>query len=247
MGRRLTLINSTAADRCQHALREAILAGRYPPGARLPPERTLAEEHGVHRVTIRGALSKLTAAGLLSVRQGSGYLVRDFRREGGPALIPALLELCKKAADVEAVVDDLLLVRRHLAAAVLEKLADGVDAGARARVAEAVEVFSRAVERGAPPQELAECDLEILARVAEASGSAVLQLCLNPVAAILLRLPRLQAAMYQHPHQNALSYALLVPWLARPDKALLPALLEALRTHDLATLAALRGVSGELR
>lgn len=244
---RLTLINSTAVDRCQHALREAILGGAFAPGSRLPPERVLAEQYQVNRVTIRGALSRLTASGLVSVRQGSGYQVRDFRREGGPGLIPSLLELCKKAADVEAVVSDLLLVRRHLAAAALEKLSGGVEPRALARIAEAVDVFSQGVERGAPPHDLAEMDLEILARVAEATGSAVLQLCLNPIAGVLLRLPRLQAAIYRSPRDNLVSYALLQGWLARPERSLSGAILDALRAHDAATLAALQAVSGEPR
>ncbi|WP_104978170.1 FadR/GntR family transcriptional regulator [Sorangium cellulosum] len=42
-----------------------------------PPERVLAETHGVSRITIRQAVHKLAAAGLVEVRQGGPTRVRD--------------------------------------------------------------------------------------------------------------------------------------------------------------------------
>ncbi len=46
-----------------------------PPGHALPPERELAQEYGVARMTLRRALSALVADGLLVRRQGSGTFV----------------------------------------------------------------------------------------------------------------------------------------------------------------------------
>ena len=55
----------TAADACANAVRQAIVSGRLSPGVRLPPERTLATELGVNRVTLRSALHQLVAEGLI--------------------------------------------------------------------------------------------------------------------------------------------------------------------------------------
>ena len=46
-------------------IEQAIANGRLAPGDRLPPERALAEEHGVSRMTVRQALQTLEARGLL--------------------------------------------------------------------------------------------------------------------------------------------------------------------------------------
>ena len=47
-------------------LGEAIVSGRYPPGASIPPEPTLCEEFGVSRTVVREAVKSLVAKGLLS-------------------------------------------------------------------------------------------------------------------------------------------------------------------------------------
>lgn len=52
-----------------------IHAGVWPPGARLPAERQLAEQRGVHRSTAAAAYAELGARGLVEPRRGSGTFV----------------------------------------------------------------------------------------------------------------------------------------------------------------------------
>jgi GntR family transcriptional repressor for pyruvate dehydrogenase complex len=52
-------------------IRAAILGGQLKEGERLPPERSLAEQFGVSRVTVRDALRALEAMGLITVRVGA--------------------------------------------------------------------------------------------------------------------------------------------------------------------------------
>lgn len=47
------------------ALGEAIVGGRYPPGASIPPEPLLGEELGVSRTVVREAVKSLVAKGML--------------------------------------------------------------------------------------------------------------------------------------------------------------------------------------
>ena len=57
-----------------------VLSGEMQPGQALPSERRLAEVLGVSRPALREALKRVSAAGLVEVRQGDATTVRDFRR-----------------------------------------------------------------------------------------------------------------------------------------------------------------------
>ena len=230
---------ASAVDECADAIRRRILRGELVPGVRLPPERDLAASFGVNRVTVRSALARLGAARLLSVRQGSGYVVRDFRREGGPELLPGLVELSRGDRLAE-VATDLLLVRRQLARAVLERLVQGVDAEAREDVRAAVDRLAASVEHGADPATIAADDLEVLARIVDATKSAVLRLCLNPVLDVLRSLPRLRDAIYLDAQRSVAAYRVLLAWLASPHRAAIDAIVDELERHDSSTIARLR-------
>ena len=54
-----------------------ILEGSLKPGHQLPPERELAETLAVSRSSLREALLKLEARGLVAARRGGGYIVAD--------------------------------------------------------------------------------------------------------------------------------------------------------------------------
>lgn len=61
------------------ALREAIIAGQYTIGEKLPTERVLLTQFQVSRYGLRQALKVLVDEGLLRAVQGSGYFVEDPR------------------------------------------------------------------------------------------------------------------------------------------------------------------------
>src|SRR5260370_11816862 len=83
-----------------------VLSGEMQPGESLPSERRLAEVLGVSRPAVREALKRLSAAGLVEVRQGGATPVRDLRRHAGLYLRPRLLILSGEL--------DLSVVRRSL-------------------------------------------------------------------------------------------------------------------------------------
>ncbi len=64
------------SDQVFEQIRELIFRGELPPGDQLMPERELAEALNVSRTTVRSAISKLVAIGLLEHRQGHGTFVR---------------------------------------------------------------------------------------------------------------------------------------------------------------------------
>jgi len=57
------------------ALGDRIRDGRLVPGAKLPTEAAIMQEHGVSRTVVREALSKLQAAGQVRTRHGIGTFV----------------------------------------------------------------------------------------------------------------------------------------------------------------------------
>ena len=62
-------------QRLQEALRGAIDQRLFKPSEALPPERDLADDFAVSRITVRKALDGLVAEGLLVRRQGAGTFV----------------------------------------------------------------------------------------------------------------------------------------------------------------------------
>jgi len=230
----------SAVDACAKALRGAILSEDFAAGSRLPPERTLAESFGVNRVTVRGALSQLVKEGLLTVRQGSGYVVQDWLAAGGPQLV---LDLTRSARgkQLEASARDLLEVRRAVARVVLERLAKKKPSkDAVAKVDAAVDRLAGLVRDGAGVQALAAADLEVLGAVVDATGSEVLRLTLNPVAGVLLGVPPLVRAMFKKPEENVASWKLFVAWLEKPSVDTVDLGAAALAALDELTLKTLR-------
>lgn len=92
-------VSVSKTDQLVGALREKIANGAYPQGTTLPSERSLTEEFGVSRVTVRKALERLTDAGLVARSPGKGTYVRSanggvdpFRAVVGPiALVSSQL------------------------------------------------------------------------------------------------------------------------------------------------------------
>jgi len=226
----------SAVDEAAGRLRGAILRGEIEPGWRLPPERQLADQFGASRVTVRSALGRLLSERLVQTRQGSGYEVLDFKRSAGPELLGALYELADKER-AHGLIRDLLSLRRHLARALVERLAE-----VRPDLSEvhaAVDAFARVDPAEVPA--VVEADLEIVRALCAASGSIVLQLAMNPVSRVLRALPALQRAMFRDPEHNVAAYRMVLAWLESGDDALevdqlLPMLDATLREHDRLTL-----------
>lgn len=97
---------------------EGVLSGDLPAGQSLPSERELARVLGVSRPAVREALKRVAAAGLVSIRQGDGTVVRDVRRFGGLDLLPRLL-IRKGELDV-SVARSVIEARAHIGPKVAE-------------------------------------------------------------------------------------------------------------------------------
>jgi GntR family transcriptional repressor for pyruvate dehydrogenase complex len=85
------IAKKTLSDEVFEQISDEIVRGRMAPGIQLPSERELCEALGVNRGALREALKRLSQAGLVSISQGGGTKVLDFRRTAGLDLLDRLL------------------------------------------------------------------------------------------------------------------------------------------------------------
>jgi len=76
-----TQFRGTRARQTVRRIAEMIQGGEYAPGDRLPSERQLAEQLQVGRTSVREAIRRLEAIGLVESRHGIGTFVKDPRAQ----------------------------------------------------------------------------------------------------------------------------------------------------------------------
>jgi GntR family transcriptional repressor for pyruvate dehydrogenase complex len=167
-----------------------VLSGQMQPGESLPSERRLAEVLGVSRPAVREALKRVSAAGLVEVRQGDSTTVRDFRRHAGLDLLPSLL-LRAGALDLD-VARSILEARLHNGPRVAELAADR----RRPELAALLDDSVRQLESEDDPIERQRCALTFWDHVVDGADSIVFRLMYNTLrAAYEPALPALATVM----------------------------------------------------
>ncbi len=230
----------SAVDACARTLSEAILEGELAPGEKLLPERELAARLGVNRVTIRSALGRLRAGRLLEVRQGSGHRVRDYRRVGGPELLPTLLSLEATRKHLRLIARDLLLVRRMLMRGAIERLVQetgGAGRGARGAAVTRIRRAVRALANEEDADQKRHLERVVFDTIIDEASSVVLPLALNPFLAVLERMPRITEALAAEPGGTLPAWELLVTGLEGGSKNLADEVTAELARHDLMVLS----------
>lgn len=86
------------SDEVLEQLKHNILTGVYKPNERLPSENALCEMFQVSRISIRTALHKLAAIGLIETRNGEGTYVRSF--DSSAVLLPLLQDMSIEPATI---------------------------------------------------------------------------------------------------------------------------------------------------
>jgi DNA-binding FadR family transcriptional regulator len=177
-------------------LRLVILRGDVEVGDRLPPERELAPSFGTNRNTLREAIRSLEAQGLVTVRQGDGVRVADFRRSGELSILPDLIQV-SSPEDRREILHDILLMRRKMAVEVARMAGASADDAAIRRLRDLISKQKAA--KGDLLRTLT-TDLELFETMVETSGSAGAQLMFHAMGrlsqTLLQRIPLL---LFVHP------------------------------------------------
>lgn len=153
-------------------LRDAIVAGRYGAGEKLPSQRTLAREYGVNATTVREAIKRLEQLKLVEVRHGDAMRVSDWRTASGLDVIAHVL--FDSTGVNRDTLRSLMEARRWMLA-----VAAGLAAERRSD-AQADEIGRLAAVAG----EQQAADFGFFAAVVEAAGNVVFSLILNSVRAV---------------------------------------------------------------
>ncbi|AEI79071.1 DNA-binding transcriptional regulator, FadR family [Cupriavidus necator] len=144
----------------------ALLDGTWPPGTRLPAERVLAGQYEVARNTVREAIQRLAARGLLQSRRGAGVYATDQLRAGIASPWGQLV------ADHPALRDDILEFRRVLEGATAYFAALRADAADVKRIRALMAELERA--RAADDKQAeADADAQLHDAIAQASHNTM--------------------------------------------------------------------------
>lgn len=170
------------AERIAETLKASIVKGRFRPGDALPSERELAEKYDVNRSSIREAMKRLEAWGLVSIRQGGATRVTDFLVSAGLDLLPHLVEVTGKVDP--GVLADLHEIRAMLLGWCAEQAAKKADAASMARLEDLVRRMGEVRGR---PQALQELDYDFFQELIVISGNRVLALFSNVVRDVYLK------------------------------------------------------------
>lgn len=102
-------MNSTKYHRIYLLLKDAIERGQFEPGACLPGELALSEEHQVSRITVRRAMAALVEEGLVARRAGIGTVV-----------VPRKAEIAQITADVSNLLPNFVRMSKESSIRLLE-------------------------------------------------------------------------------------------------------------------------------
>jgi GntR family transcriptional repressor for pyruvate dehydrogenase complex len=142
---------------------EDLIVRQLKPGDKLPPERQLAAMFKVSRSSIRDAIRRLEAMGMVEPRQGAGTVVRDFSGVANP-LTSVLLQKRK-------LVDELLEVRQMIEPALAARAATHCSPEA---IAEMQAILRRQGEKVHRGELTIEEDSEFHYAIAQAADNSVI-------------------------------------------------------------------------
>jgi DNA-binding FadR family transcriptional regulator len=170
------------AERIAQSLRGSIVKGRLRPGDALPSERELAEKYDVNRSSVREAVKRLEAWGLVRVRHGGATRVTDFVLNAGLELLPTLVEVGGKVDP--GILRDLHEIRGMLLGWCAERAADRADAASVLRLEE---MARRMADPEAAPEALQELDYDFFQDLVRITGNRMVLLLSNVIRDIYLR------------------------------------------------------------
>lgn len=212
---RETPSKKSAADGAADRVRGQILRGELPAGRDLPGERGLSEQLGVSRLTLRAALTRLEAEGLVQPVHGSGTRVLDYRETGGVDLIGYLAEQALEGGRVPVrLIADLLEMRRMIAVELLGAVAErATDAELRAL---RKQVARQELALDEPEAFIAE-DLQFARLLVRAGRNLALELLFNTVVKVIDGHPGLAIAFRANADQTVRVYRRLIDLIETRD------------------------------
>jgi len=166
-----------ASEQIVEMLIKYILEGGIRTGEKLPPERKLASEFNVNRITLREALKKLEQLKLVTIRQGQGATVSDLHN----ASIEVLFYLLNVKGDIDLCILENILEARELFGTDVARLAAK---RAEKNDIEQMQTLMNKLIKATDPAELQLLDFEFFRLLSLASKNMVYILLMNMLKTI---------------------------------------------------------------
>lgn len=206
---------ASVVDAVADRLQNEILAGRITAGSRLPSERELSLALGVNRLTLRAALARLEAIGLVSTRHGSGTEVVPWRERAGLEALPMVLSSVERSEpEYLELMASLLEIRRIL---VSEGVALAAERHTEDDIAAMKRVTAEQKERVADPLTFARGDLDLLRVLVRAARNVGLELILNSFMRLPEQHPAITADIYDRREESLPFYDMVVALVQSRD------------------------------
>ena len=151
-----------------------ILVGTLQPGAKVPPERELAQMFGFSRGSVREAVRELSALGILSARQGDGTYVSTLKSTD--LFAPLDFVLLVDPRSLLDVIDLRLLLEPHIASIAAAR----IQPEDLTTLEDALTQYERSVENEPP-------DYELLLELDDAIHKLLLHQARNPLLEAIVR------------------------------------------------------------
>jgi len=219
----------TLGQEVAERLHADLLGGEYKEGERIPSERELMSRYSAGRNTVREAVQRLAALGMLEVKAGSGTTVT--RADGRHVIARNVRERALDDAAIGDLVEFRLLLEAEAAALASRRAGDDDLAAIR----EALAAYQGAVRRS---EDVYEHDLEFHRTISAASHNAIYLQVIDTSAQMFQRSMRASDRAPGDVSTAATEHALIAHHILSGDSR---AARETMRAHILASDRRRRG------
>ena len=213
------LAKQSLPDRLARQIRGTIQSGNYRRGDRLPPIVEMARRFEVGQPSIREALKKLEAMGVVEIRHGSGVFVSRSEEVlvlaspdyAGTVTKKLLLDLIRARIPIE-----------------IQSVADAVGRATQEQIQELQAILDEAEENLDDDERLNSVNMQFHSKIAEASGNSVTAQLLAVLHELFTEEQRLILGIFGSREADHRDHLLILEAIARRDGQLA---VERMRTH----------------
>ena len=188
-------IKKSLTQMIEYELTEAIRAGKYIPGSKLPTENELCELFVVSRTAVREAIKKMSARGIVQVKRGSGVYVSEMSIKNASETLNLFFELSSDKNVIQQTINTRLILEPALAsqAAInrtdeqIQSLVDNI------KMTKSCDINDTDTE--------AELDNDFHKTILSIANNQVLDLLLNPIFHLM---PKFKTGVYAKPLEGEL-------------------------------------------
>ena len=213
------LAKQSLPDRLARQIRGTIQSGNYRRGDRLPPIVEMARRFEVGQPSIREALKKLEAMGVVEIRHGSGVFVSRSEEVlvlaspdyAGTVTKKLLLDLIRARIPIE-----------------IQSVADAVGRATQEQIQELQAILDEAEENLDDDERLNSVNMQFHSKIAEASGNSVTAQLLAVLHELFTEEQRLILGIFGSREADHRDHLLILEAIERRDGQLA---VERMRTH----------------